>query len=288
MRLLAVSVGLAMAVVIGLSPLADAASSSGSTYRVESGDTLSTIAARFHTSWETLAQLNHLARPNALRPGQILKLPTATAKPAAVAATARYQVRAGDTLESIAQQFHTTWQKLASINHMANPGQLSVGQMLVVPGSAAGEIAAPASNSASPPLASPSETLDQAIVFTAMQNLGIPYRWGGTSPVTGFDCSGLIQYVLAQNGLNIGRTSWDQYQAVVKVARTNLVPGDLVFFNTYATGPSHVGIYIGAYPRLGYQQAFIDAPAPGQVVMVQSLNNVYWASHYYGAGSVVP
>jgi peptidoglycan endopeptidase LytE len=111
--------------------------------------------------------------------------------------------------------------------------------------------------------------------------------WGGTTP-SGFDCSGLVQYVLAQNGIAIGRTSWDQYAEVTKIPRADLVPGDLVFFSTDGPGASHVGIYIGADPRLGYRQAFVAAPAPGQSVMIQNLDTTYWIANYYGAGRINP
>ncbi len=269
------------------------------TYQVRAGDTLSGIAFRFHTSWQTLAAINHLANPNALYVGQVLKLsPTsqpvtaAANQPAPASTTAaggHYTVQAGNTLGGIAARFHTTWQTLAALNHLANPNIIEVGEVLTLPGtSSASSTTGTGSNSASLPVQSAPQSLDQAIVSTAFKYLGVPYVWGGENPATGFDCSGLVQYVLAQNGISIGRTSWAQYQDVTPVSRANLVPGDLVFFSTDGAGASHVGIYIGAYPKLGYAQAFIDAPAPGQSVMVQNLNNVYWANHYYGAGAVRP
>lgn len=129
--------------------------------------------------------------------------------------------------------------------------------------------------------------LGQAIVDTALKYLGVPYVWGGTTP-SGFDCSGLVQYALAQNGIAIGRTSFDQYAEVTKIPRAALAPGDLVFFSTDGPGASHVGIYIGSDPRLGYQQAFVAAPAPGQSVMIQNLDTAYWIANYYGAGTIIP
>lgn len=283
----------AVAASIGISPLVQAA-----TYTVQAGNTLGGIATRFHTSWQKLATLNHLANPNIIDVGEVLNLSnnTVTAgamQPAKVTKTApvmggRYTVQSGDTLGSIAARFHTTWQTLAALNHLANPNRISVGEVLIVPEShSAPSGSNTGSNSVSLPVQAPAQSLDQAIVATAYRYLGAPYVWGGSSPA-GFDCSGLVQYVLGQNGVAIGRTTWQQYQEVTPVSRGNLVPGDLVFFQTYAPGASHVGIYIGSYPKLGYQQAFIDAPAPGQSVMVQNFNNSYWINHYYGAGSVRP
>lgn len=117
------------------------------------------------------------------------------------------------------------------------------------------------------------------IVATAKTCLGVPYVWGGES-MSGFDCSGLVQYVYKKNGISISRTCRTQYQEGVYVAKANLQPGDLVFFeNTYTTGISHVGIYIG-------NGEFIHASSSNGV-MISKLSNSYWASHYYGARRIL-
>ena len=118
-----------------------------------------------------------------------------------------------------------------------------------------------------------------AIISTAKKYIGVPYVWGGTSP-SGFDCSGLVQYVFRQHGIQLNRTTKTQYQHGSYVAKSNLQPGDLVFFqNTYTTGISHVGIYIGSGD-------FIHASS-SKGVMISSLSNSYWSSHYYGARRVL-
>ncbi len=89
--------------------------------------------------------------------------------------------------------------------------------------------------------------------------------WGGESP-HGFDCSGLVQYVLSENGIHIVRTTWEQYRAVRHVPRYRLAPGDLAVFQTYASGASHVGISIGAAARQGLRQAFIGCQDPQSVL----------------------
>jgi hypothetical protein len=85
----------------------------------------------------------------------------------------------------------------------------------------------------------------EAVIATAKQYLGLPYLWGGTTAY-GFDCSGLTQYAMKMNGYRIRRDSDMQYeQGEIVETRADLRPGDLVFFQTYRKGPSHVGIYIG-------------------------------------------
>ena len=114
------------------------------------------------------------------------------------------------------------------------------------------------------------------IVATAKQYLGVPYKWGGTTP-SGFDCSGFVYYVLRSNGINVSRTQTAMYSEGKPVSKSNLQPGDLVFFqNTYKAGLSHVGIYVG-------NGQFIHAPSSGKVVSYADLNSDYYVAHYYGA-----
>ncbi len=114
----------------------------------------------------------------------------------------------------------------------------------------------------------------QAIVDTAMQYLGVPYVWGGTSPA-GFDCSGLVQYVCRKNGISVSRVAADQRGDGTYVSRDNLQPGDLVFFDG-GSGIHHVGIYVG-------NGNMIHAPQTGDVVKISSIDTPYRINQYAGA-----
>ncbi|HEY7561468.1 MAG TPA: NlpC/P60 family protein [Gaiellaceae bacterium] len=109
------------------------------------------------------------------------------------------------------------------------------------------------------------------VVGIAMQYLGIPYQWGGSSPSTGFDCSGFTMYVYAQVGVSLPHNAAMQYGYGSPVSRSELAPGDLVFFN----GLGHMGIYIGG-------NQFIHSPHTGDVVKISSITGWY-ASTYVGA-----
>jgi len=117
------------------------------------------------------------------------------------------------------------------------------------------------------------------IVQTAHTFMGVPYRWGGESPDEGFDCSGLAMAVYRLNGLDLPRTSEEQFNEGTVIPRRSLSVGDLVFFKTKrGARVSHVGIYIGS-------DTFIHAPSQGAHVRTDSLSDGYYDEHYAGARS---
>ena len=118
----------------------------------------------------------------------------------------------------------------------------------------------------------------QAIIATAKQYIGVPYVWGGSSP-SGFDCSGFVQYVFGKHGITLPRTSREQSNVGTWVSKSNLQPGDLVFYNTSGSGVSHLGIYIG-------NGQFIHA-STSKGVMISEMSNSYWSARYYGARRVL-
>ena len=118
----------------------------------------------------------------------------------------------------------------------------------------------------------------EAIIATAKQYIGVPYVWGGSTP-SGFDCSGYVKYVFGRHGISLPRTSKEQYTVGTWVAKSNLRPGDLVFYNTSGSGVSHLGIYIG-------NGQFIHA-STSKGVMISEMSNSYWSARYYGARRVL-
>ncbi|MFF1701213.1 NlpC/P60 family protein [Streptomyces sp. NPDC058252] len=175
----------------------------------------------------------------------------------------------GDTLSGIASSHHTTWQHLASVNHLSNPNLLYPGERIylyVKPTSTAPKPSKPSKPGA--PTSSGTKIVNQAAKY-----IGTPYVWGGTSP-RGFDCSGLTQYSLKKLGKNIPRVASDQYRNSTKVRTPQ--KGDLVFPYDSRHHVYHVAIYVNSH-------TWLESEKPGKGV------NYYkpWTkSVYYGRYTV--
>ena len=136
---------------------------------------------------------------------------------------------------------------------------------------------APIAKSPAPPRAERSEALLQALLA-----LGLDYRYGGNSHVTGFDCSGLVAHVYLEAwNIRLPRNTSAQSQAGIPVSLAELQAGDLVFYDTLKKPFSHVGIYLG-------DGKFIHAPKTGAQVRVESIKSLYWAQRYNGARRIEP
>lgn len=120
------------------------------------------------------------------------------------------------------------------------------------------------------------------VLFQAIALVGTPYRYGGGSPETGFDCSGLINYVFLNGaGLKLPRTTGELIDIEApRVDRERLYPGDLVYFNTLGGRVSHIGIYVG-------ERRFVHAPSTGGRVRMDNIDTPYWRRHYVDAKRVL-
>ena len=121
-----------------------------------------------------------------------------------------------------------------------------------------------------------------AAALQALVTVGVRYHYGGASPDTGFDCSGLVAHVYERAwGLSLPRRTEEQRRIGRPVKRSDLQPGDLVFYNTRNRPYSHVGIYLG-------DGNFVHAPRPGQRVRVESVESPYWRARFNGARRLDP
>lgn len=123
-----------------------------------------------------------------------------------------------------------------------------------------------------------SQIRDQ-VVIDALAQIGRPYRFGGTTP-TGFDCSGLVQYVYAQSGKKAPRTAREQHRAARVIPLAEALPGDLLFYRFGERGVDHVAIY------LGDGQA-VHAPANGKAVIVAAVDLAFWRRRFISAGRLL-
>lgn len=125
------------------------------------------------------------------------------------------------------------------------------------------------------PAPKPSALAANTVLFEALSLVGTPYQWGGDTPDSGFDCSGLVQYVYRTAAdIQLPRTSRAMSEIdAPRIGRQHLAPGDLLFFHGSSSRISHVAIYVG-------NSEFVHAPNSGGTVRVDRLDNPYWSSHF--------
>ncbi|AMW98101.1 C40 family peptidase [Rummeliibacillus stabekisii] len=187
----------------------------------------------------------------------------------ASAATVTYKVKSGDTLSKIGSKYHISYKTIMKLNHMKST-KIYVGQKLKVKKTKAKK---KATKKVSKSVAgvSTSSNGSKALAI-ALKQQGIKYVFGGSSK-SGFDCSGLIYYAYKKAGYSVSRTNAQGFYARSSATKSPRI-GDLVFFkNTYKTGISHIGIYMG-------NSKFVSAS--GTKVQVSSVNESYWKKHFAG------
>jgi cell wall-associated NlpC family hydrolase len=122
------------------------------------------------------------------------------------------------------------------------------------------------------PAPPPKPTLGQRAARVALRAVGVPYAWGGSSPASGFDCSGLVRWAYRRLGVDLPHSSYALYDRGRRIARSRMKPGDLVFFS----GLGHVGVYLG-------RGRMVHAPHSGRTVEVVPLRGPYYGSRLIGA-----
>lgn len=256
----------------------------GSTYVIQSGDCLGSIAIKYGMSVDELKALNGL-QTDLIQAGKTLLVKNtavASSSPASIQAPApasaasntpttvteqQYVLQPGDSLYSVAENYGLSVSYLMQINNLQSD-ILDAGVTLrILPEPV------PVSRSGAP-----EESM--RILKTAAQYLGTPYKYGGNGP-GGFDCSGFAQYVFKQSGYNLPRTASGQYGLGTAVAKSNLQPGDMVFFACYSSSVDHVGIYSGSG-----QFIHSSSPRSGGVIY-SSLSEDFYARTYVGAKRII-
>ena len=248
-------------------------------HTVTRGDTLSSLSKKYSTPVKELRELNNLKKSARLKPGEQIAVKRIGPR--------TYTVKKGDTLQKIAKKFSVTPDDIIEINDLESD-DLKPGQRLVLDEVTEEE---PAGKSSQPIIArarlaedmrtlsdSPElesmEMKDRVILF-AKKMLNIPYRFGGSSFI-GIDCSAYVQKVYGFLNMPIPRSAREQYHVGESVDKEDLSMGDLVFFRTYASFPSHVGIYLG-------NNLFIHASSRGKKVTIDSLETPYYFKRFIGA-----
>lgn len=272
-------------------------------YEVVRGDTIYSIASRYSVDPKEVLRINAntIVDQKGLQTGAILLIPidpevkplptkveTAVAQSAPSPEVVKIDNNGSDLLAvspSVSKQTNQVAQKAKkkkrrSYNRASNPAPSysiaigSDGKVVKIP-----NYVPPVDEDEEDMVANtPSSARVNSLLNKARSYMGVPYVWGGSTP-SGFDCSGYVQYVYGQVGINLPRTADIQFNEGRAVSFGGEAPGDMVFFETYAPGASHVGIYLG-------NGEFIHASSSGYV-RVSSLEESYFKARYLGAKRVL-
>ncbi|MEI4791573.1 LysM peptidoglycan-binding domain-containing protein [Bacillus sp. FJAT-53060] len=260
----------ASTVLLGTTLFAGAASAQS--VKVQKGDSLSVLAKRYKTTVSKIKSDNKL-KSDMIYVGQTLKVNEAssktTTKVKTASATATHKVVKGDTLSKIGKKYGMTVKELKSLNKLKTD-LIKIGQKLEVK-----KTAIVKTTPVNEKTVSTSSLNTSKLIADAKAQNGTPYKWGGTTP-KGFDCSGFMWYIINKQK-KISRQTTEGFWGSMKSVSTPKV-GDFVFFTTYKSGPSHMGVYLG-------NNKFIHAASDG--VTISDMNSSYWKPIYLGAKTFV-
>ncbi|MBI4683770.1 MAG: LysM peptidoglycan-binding domain-containing protein [Nitrospirae bacterium] len=253
------------------------------TYTVKKGDTFSAISKRHKVSVKEILKLNHLRKSAKLKTGQNLIVKRTEAEKENIQPQT-YTVRKGDTIYKIAKKFKMDVDELKDIN-LLDSDKLKKGQKLLL---VAEELPAETKQIKTTKAnldeeiknISESEELtsldmQERLILFSKKFLNIPYKFGGSSSM-GIDCSAYVQKVYSLIGINLPRSARLQFNEGEYINKDSLSIGDLVFFRTYASFPSHVGIYLG-------NDLFIHASSKDKKVSIDNLSAPYYLKRFIGA-----
>lgn len=246
-------------------------------HTVKKGDTLASISRKYSIPLKDLKELNDLRKSARLKSGQQLLVKKTGPK--------TYIVRKGDSISKIAKKFSISGDDLLELNELESD-ELKPGQKLLLAEWAEqpdtknhgilsqAKISEDIKTLAESPELNSLGMKDRLMLF-AKKMLNIPYRFGG-STFMGIDCSGYVQKVFGFLDVSLPRTAREQFHFGEPVSKEDLSIGDLVFFRTYASFPSHVGIYLG-------NNLFIHASSRSRKVSIDSLDTPYYIKRFIGA-----
>jgi len=246
-------------------------------HTVRKGETLSSIARKYSIAVSELKELNNL-KSTKIKPKQQLLVKRIGPK--------TYTVKKGDTILKIARKFNMDPGELKDLNELdtdsLKPGQ----KLLLEPEVEQGEFAyyailseAHIEEEMRKVTESGELSHEDKLILMAKKLLNIPYRFGGNS-LLGIDCSAYVKKVYGMIGIDLPRSAREQFKEGDPIEREDLAIGDLVFFRTYASFPSHVGIYLG-------NDLFIHASSKERRVTINSLNTPYYFKRFIGAKRVI-